>query len=94
MKIDESADIKLLHKKYGFFDKPNIKILYEFCDEDYEKTEKVLVMLKEVKNPKSTIKLLLEKPERGQALISTLEKRYDDEVKIKLLAEKREQGQT
>ena len=89
MKREQPADVKLLHKKYKFFDKPNINILYEFCDEDYEKTEKVLVMCKEIKNPKSIVKLLREKPERGQALISTFEKRYDDEAKLRLQAEKK-----
>ena len=47
-------------------------------------------MCKEIKNPKSIVKLLREKPERGQALISTFEKRYDDEAKLRLQAEKKE----
>ena len=83
MKKDDPADIKLLHKKYQFFDKPNITILYEFCDQDYQRTDKILAITKDIKNPKTIIKTLLEKPERGHVLLAGFEKRYDEEMKKK-----------
>ena len=48
----------------------------------------MLSACKDIKNPKSIIKLLQEKPERAQALIATLEKRADDELKSKRLKSK------
>ena len=45
------------------------------------------MVAKDIKNPKSIVKMLLEKPERGHALLASLEKRADDLLKIKREAE-------
>lgn len=43
-------------------DKPNIRALYEFCDYDCPRTEKILIVSQEIPNPSSVIRLLQKRP--------------------------------
>lgn len=62
MKKEESTDVKLLHKKFPYLSKPDINIIFDFCDQDPHKTEKILAIAKETRCPNSIIRTLLERP--------------------------------
>lgn len=42
-----------------------------------------MAVTKDIRNPKAIIKMLLEKPEKGQVLLASFEKRYDEMMKEK-----------
>ena len=74
------SEIKFLYKKFNVLDRPNTKILYEFCEFDAERTYKVLSIAKTLRNPLCIIENLIKNAERSEEYIDALVKRYDQEI--------------
>lgn len=64
--IDPIAiEIKAFSKRYKALNRDGIRIIYEFCEYSKKKTNKILTMLEDIKNPYSVIQELIKDAEKS-----------------------------
>jgi hypothetical protein len=72
-----TSQIKSLSKKFGFYDKANIKLMFEFCEFDLRRTYKVLTIAEQLPIPLHLIKTLIDKPETSDHVLDQMVHEYD-----------------
>lgn len=88
--------MKSLSKAYRNISRENIRILHEFCEFDYRRTNRVVCVANDMKNPISIIEAIIKKPELSEEVLADLERKYDkqygQEVEVEQGVEKEEEG--
>ena len=72
-----TLEIKLLSKKFRSLNKDNIRIVHQFCQYDLKRTQKVMTIVEDMKNPLSLIDSLIKKPEKSEEILGELQLRYN-----------------
>jgi hypothetical protein len=61
-----TLEVKSLSKAYRNITRENIRILHEFCEYDYRRTNRVVCMANDLKNPATLIEAIIKKPELSE----------------------------
>jgi len=67
-----TLEVKALSKAYRNLSRDTIRILHEFCEFDYRRTNRVACVANDLKNPTSLIESIIKKPELSEELIADL----------------------
>lgn len=60
-----ALEVKALSKAYRNISRDNIRILHEFCEFDYRRTNRVACIANDMKNPASLIETIIKKPDQS-----------------------------